>query len=1053
MLVNLQPKYRQWFSFLFQQSCDYVALLVWARYVFVSCIGFVFLQGTAIAQPNSAERETSCQREFQIDRKPADQALIEFAKQAELTIIFPFNKVKMSIANALLGQYCAQEAIVLLLRDTGLSATFTQSGALTIETQADIEARQQQNIFARIAELFSDDESLMTFPAQPEPTYELIQIKGFRSSTQRSLDIKLSATEVVDVIKAEDIGKFPDLNLADSLQRITGVSIDRSEGEGQFVTVRGFGPQFNTVLINGRKLATDNQGREFSFDTMASDLVSGVAVYKTFSANTQSGGIGSIIDIETARPFSERGFKVAGNVKAMFDTNSQQTTPQGMFFISQSNAQFGWLVSLSHQQRKARINEAQIDGWLLNTNIPDEQLTSNSENIFVPRNYDQRVRFDERTRTGGTLALQYRPIPELEVSLDYLASRFTVATESTSIGHWYTSSNIENAITDENGTVIEFEQSTGHATDFHARTFDRPSKIEAIGLNIDWQATSNLTFDMDFSFSSASINDTKGAANALSLIGYLSHSTFDHSANTILPAIGGFADADPTILNAEGEMTGVSDYLDPANGRAHVMLRRGWNIRDEFDHIRLDGVWQPDWRLMPAVSFGLMFTHQTKQNDRWDNEYNSVHCTFCGYFDEPDLPDDLQQVFHAGDGFLKGISGYQGVPNTWLQHNGETLFAFLESVSGLSFAAVQRSNSFTVKEDVAGAYMQFEFSGRLAKRELNLKTGIRYENTQIDVAGIEADLLALTILDQTELGQITSAPSSIKQQGDYHNWLPSFTARWELSPDLVTRFAISRSLTRPTMSQMSPGLTLNTTRQGGDLRATTSNPKLKPFESTNMDMALEWYLDPASFLSVSYFRKKVDNFIVSQTSETSLNGVTDPSTGNDPLNVDPLDSIAIFHLTQPVNGEAATVMGWEFAFQHDFSSGFGLLANATLVDSNAQLDRNDVNQKFALTGLSDSRNLIVYYEKGAVQVRFAWNQRDGFLQSLVQIQGGEPTFVRRYQQLDVSASYQWTENFSLFVEGVNISNQNVFKHGRYSNQLLLAQQPGARYSLGLRGTF
>jgi outer membrane receptor protein involved in Fe transport len=125
----------------------------------------------------------------------------------------------------------------------------------------------------------------------------------------------------------------------------------------------------------------------------------------------------------------------------------------------------------------------------------------------------------------------------------------------------------------------------------------------------------------------------------------------------------------------------------------------------------------------------------------------------------------------------------------------------------------------------------------------------------------------------------------------------------------------------------------------------------------------------------------------------------------------------------------------------------------TLVDSNAKLDPNDISQKFALTGLSDSQNLIVYYEKGPSQIRLAWNHRDGFLQSLVQIQGPEPTYVRSYQQLDLSASYAVNDNLSVFVEGVNITEENVLKHGRYRNQLLLAQQPGARYSFGLRGSF
>ena len=753
---------------------------------------------------------------------------------------------------------------------------------------------------------------------------------------QRSVDLKHNASGVVDAIKAEEIGKFPDSNLAESIQRLTGVSIDRSEGEGQFVTVRGFGPRFNTVLINGRRLATDNQGREFSFDTLASDIVSGVSVFKTFSASQQSGGIGSTINIETAKPLNEKGFNVAGSLSAMYDTNSEHTTPQGSILLSHSNNQFGWLLSVTHQHRKARINEAQIDGWLLNTDIPRSELSRGSDNIFVPRNYDQRVRFDKRKRTGSTLVLQYRPNDDLEFGFDYINSDFSVKTDSTSMGHWFTSSNLENVVTDEFGTVIEFEQNTGHATDFHARTFDRPSSIRAIGLNSQWHVNPKWSFEVDMSFSDASIKDTKGAANALSLIGYLNRSRFDHSQNLVLPAISHFAEADPSVLDANGNPTGVRHYLSPANGKAHVMLRRGWNIRDNFDQFTFDGLWDGGLKNLSMINFGLMITRQSKSNERWDNEANAVHCTFCGYFSEPDIPDSFQTPFHTGGSFLQGVSGHQGLPQTWLRHDGEALFAFLESQSGISFDAVQRNNSFKVEEHVYSAYVQGEFSAEFGSILATLEAGVRYEATKVEVSGIEANLETLTILDQTELGQITSTPRPIEESSDYDNWLPSLTLRLDLSEDLVGRMAFSKSLTRPTMTQLSPSLVLNTTRQGGDLRASSGSVDLQPFESSNFDVSLEWYYEQSSYLSASYFRKQVDNFIVSNVSELTFANVTDPSTGSDPTAPDGDDEVARFDLSQPVNGETATVDGWELAFQHTFSSGFGILANMTLVDSNAK---------------------------------------------------------------------------------------------------------------------
>jgi TonB-dependent receptor len=993
-------------------------------------------------------------QEFNIDSGSADVALIEFAQQADLTIIFPYTKVQSRRSNSLKGSFTIEQGIINLLEGTGLVAAFETDGVVTIKR---ISIRDtvvvDKSFFQGLVDLFvGKGDNIVTFPEEPLDT-ELIVVRGIRGSMDWALDIKQESIGVSESIQSEDIGKFPDLNLAESLQRITGVSIDRSEGEGQFVTVRGMGPQFNTVLSNGRRLATDNQGREFSFDTIASELVTSVSVDKTFSASQPSGGIGSIINIKTAKPMASREFKVVGSLKATFDDNSQKTTPQGTIFFSNSNDKLGWLFSLSHQTRKARINEVQTDGWLLNTDVPTDQISSISDNVFVPRNYDQRVRFDQRTRTGGTFVLQYKATPNLEVNLDYLQSDFNVKTDSTSLGHWFTSSNLENVVTDENGTAIEFSQNVGHATDFHARTFDRPSSLSALGLNTSWQVSPEVLLEFDVSSSKASTQDRIGAGNALTLIGYLNRSSFSITEDNVLPQITNFESSDPTIVDALGEASGVSYYLDPINGKAHVMLRRGWNIDDKFDQLKTDITFFDRLNFDLDIKFGFMYSKQSKTNERWDNEKNAVHCSFCGYFPTPDIPDDFQSVFNAGSDFLSGISGSELLPKSWLRHDGETLFGFLESASDVTFDAVIRNNSFSIIESVTSAYVEGQQDAQWQGIEFLSKYGVRFENTKIMVTGFESDLLALTILDQTELGQLNSPGRPISQSASYNNWLPSISIKAEWKNNIIARLGLSRSLTRPTMSQLSPSLLVNTTRQGGDLRASSGSPNLQPYESTNLDLAFEWYYQPSSYISVSYFNKIVKNFIVSTVTQTSINNVTDPSTGNDSSAPDFEDSLAEFDLTTPTNGQTATVRGFELALQHAFDSGFGVVANMTLVNSNAKLNPTDISQKFALTGLSDSQNLIVYYEKGPSQIRLAWNHRDGFLQSLVQIQGPEPTYVRSYQQLDLSASYALNDNLSMFIEGVNITEENVLKHGRFSNQLLLAQQPGARYSLGLRGSF
>src|SRR2546423_238988 len=204
-----------------------------------------------------------------------------------------------------------------------------------------------------------------------------VVVTGLRHSLVSAETIKRESLGIVDAIAPEDIGKLPDANLAESLQRITGVSIDRSGGEGEFVTVRGFGPEFNTVLLNGRQIATPTDpaqasGRAFSFDTLASELVSGVEVFKSSTAHLQSGGVGAAIDVKTARPFDYSGFKFSGSADANYDVNAKKAEPDLAFLVSNRFAdnKFGVLVSGSFQRRKDRLNQAQTDGWIVNGGTP-----------------------------------------------------------------------------------------------------------------------------------------------------------------------------------------------------------------------------------------------------------------------------------------------------------------------------------------------------------------------------------------------------------------------------------------------------------------------------------------------------------------------------------------------------------------------------------------------------------------------------------------------------------------------------------------------------------
>lgn len=1030
--------------------------------------------------------------EFDIPQKRADLSLTEFAKQTNITLVFPFEEAMEVTTNELIGRYSIAEAAKHLVENTGLQVKIDEKGLLAITTNQsseDINSMYNKNklssaIIGILSSSLVGTHALAQTPAAAGANEQVdeVMITGIRGSLIRAMDVKRNADGVVDAISSEDIGKFPDTNLAESLQRITGVSIDRSGGEGQLITVRGFGPEFNTVLVNGRQMATENLTRAFSFDTLASELVGGLDVHKTSTATMQSGGVGSTVNVKTARPFDSKGFKIAGSIKANYEENSEKTTPQFSGLVSDTfnDDTFGVLLSLSHQERKTRLNQAQLDGWLENVGIPKSELNGGAgvpegTTVFSPRNYDTKVTFENRTRDNAALVLQYAPADNLTLTVDAIYSDFDVKTNALSYGHWFTAPNITDAKTDANGTVIDLRQEVGLATDMHSKKFDRLTETTLFGFNADWQASDKLNVKFDLSTSSAERAPNNGRGDQLSLIGYANRVRFQMD-DKILPWASEFAEANPNIWSGQQQNfdhtafldpsdpnyeapVGVGDFLDKSNSRAHVMLRRGWAVQDDVDQFKVDGTWDEGTGSgLNKIRFGGQYSSESKDLQRWDNEGVGIHCTFCGYPDYPPIPADMQYVFNAGKDFLSGVSGHGRMPTSWLAHDGEAQFAYLEKISGKNFDAVKRDNSFVVDENTYAFYLEADFSGTLNGMPVSATSGVRVESTDVSVDGTEATIKKLNILDQTEMLTEYGAARKVNADNSYDAILPNMSVKLDITDTMVLRAAASKTLTRPTLTSMAPVTVIGTTRQGGNLTSTSGNAELKPFESDNFDLSWEWYYGDASYVSAGYFKKNVSNFIVNTIVDKTFTvegggQLTDPSTGTNTAAPDAADTVAVFHNTQPNNGETATVDGLELGLQQTFESGFGFIVNATLVNSDADLDPADIKQTFALTGLSDSMNLVGFYEKGPVQIRLAYNKREEFVQSLTQSNGNGPTIVAPYKQFDLSASYDLTDNVTLFMEGINLTNEYVHKRGRYANQLLLIEDSGRRLALGLRANF
>ncbi|MFT4928022.1 MAG: iron complex outermembrane receptor protein [Phenylobacterium sp.] len=1024
---------------------------------------------------------------FNIPRQRADLSLISFAEQADITLLFPLQKIAGKQANSVSGDYSIIDALNILLKDTGLKTDVNESGQLSILIDPSFERKEDmlhhkknQVASAVLAVIGTVAATPAITQAEEVAKTEVIEVRGIRGALGRAMDTKRESGGVVDSISAEDIGKFPDTNLAESLQRITGVSIDRAGGEGQKITVRGFGPQFNTILVNGRQQASEDAGRDFSFDTIAAEMVRSLDVHKTSTATLQSGGIGSTVNIETAKPFDINGLKVAGSIKSIYDGNSEKNTPQVSGLISNTfnDNTFGVLLALSYLERETRLNRAQSAGWRENSDFVRGTPTNASgeiyqRNVFIPQNFDSLVTTEKRERINGNLVVQYAPSDNLVITADSLYSDFDVKSDTTSYGHWFSANNVENVIVDDNGTVTDMYQQVGLATDFHAKKADRLTESVSYGLNFDWDVNEDLNMQFDISHSNATRDANNGRGGSLALLGYANRVQWTLDDN-ILPYYSNFADASTDIYSGQQESDGVSqdpnspdyvapqgtaNYLDAANSGAHVMIRGSNEVEDDISQFKWSNTWLGDGNSgFAAARFGAMYSTETKTVNEWNNTNSGIHCTYCNYKDFPDVSAFPQQVFDAGNDFLSDVSGSGRTPSQWLSFDGEALFDFLGGVEGVDFDAVKTANSFEVEEDTTSLYLELDFEGELGDMAISSTAGFRYESTDVKVSASQANVQSLSILDATEMLAAYGPTTDFSEKNDYSEILPNFSVKLEVTDDLVARVAVSKTLSRPTLSSLRPITKLDTVRQG-NLQSSSGNANLIPFISDNLDLSLEWYYDDASYLSAGYFRKHVANFITNVKQDKSFtiadgSLLNDPSTGNDASSPDAADSVAVFTNTAPENGESATVDGWEFAAQHTFGeSGFGLIANATLVDSDAELDNANITQVFAVTGLSDSLNVVAFYEKDAFQARIAYNWRDTFLQSLSQGGGDGVTYVEDYYQWDASASYDISDEFTVFVEAINLTEEYTHSRGRFANQLLDIVDSGRRISLGIRGNY
>jgi TonB-dependent receptor len=928
-----------------------------------------------------------------------------------------------------------------------------------------------------------------------EDVIEEVVVTGLRRSLQTAESIKRDASGVVDAITNEDIGKFPDTNLAEAIQRIPGVTIDRVNNEGSRVTVRGFGPEYNLVTLNGRSMpggigAGQSASRSFDFANLSADSISSITVFKTGRADIPSGGIGSTIDIRTARPFDFDSMRATFQAKAIDDTSSKvgsSITPEvsGLFSDTFLDGTLGVLVNGSYSKRNSRLEVATIGGWLVDQ-IPanDSRLTGSNQNPgrhnWEPQSEGWGFNDYKRTRTNGQAVLQFKPVESLVATADYTYALFKNNQQRHSMGAWFGayafSGDLISAKVNEHGTITDSVE-TGNDLSYFAGADEFRNKNGSAGLNVKWQALDSVELSLDAHHSTADSGGGPGGNNAFFIVGQnpaiANTKTFSIGNNQIPSTTWLFK---PPYAQSTLDTSTISPLFAQDNTTT---------FRTVIDEIRLDLVWKNNSEsALKNMKFGL---NQKKMTTK-SAAFNTFFPT--GFYDPANNGLIPASAFTkvSSCSILKSFSGGGcgiAVPTLFTYSVADAVAATTQKFNYQFVLPATPNVDHHIKEDTPSAYMQFDFDTDFNGMRFRTLAGVRYEKTTVTANSLQKIPTAVSWDNPTEFHTLFASSQAYTDIGSsYGEFLPSLDMSLQLRRDTVLRASYSKTIARSDLTSMVGTQVVSSTPKPGARTVTAGNPALLPYESNNFDLSVEWYYTNDSYLAANWFSKQVTNFLTQTTTKGPVFGLTDPlngalaqkalaelqaagkptaaadifaqmlrdNPGQTSFTGQPGDPLVIWDITAPSNANRTQIHGFEFAAQHVFGeSGFGVQANVSLPTGGAEFNNLAIGSQFALPGLSKSYNLVGFYEKYGFQARLAYTHRSSFLTALSQDQSSnEPQNFAAYGQVDASASYDINKNASVFVDAINLTSRSQRVYGRYTEQFLDAFEGKARYQLGFR---
>lgn len=987
------------------------------------------LASTAIVavsvQPAIAQSAAQTGRTYRFDQPSQDlsRALIAFSRITQLQVASSSADLRGLRSAPLRGEMTVQAALMQMTRALPVNARIAGQ-TLVVSRRAPAAAVAAAPVPVEQAGVSANSAS--TPELDPNSEAEDIVVTGYRESLDQAILLKKNATGSQDVILAQDIGNFPDQNLAESLQRVPGVAISRDSGEGRQISLRGLGPEFTRTQLNGMEVLSNTasgldsrsgaRSRSFDYSVFASELFNKLVVEKSYSAEQDEGGIGGTVALRTAKPFDYPGRAIVANAKLQANQYTDTLTPRVVGLVSDHWGDFGALASVAYSSADTiewgyrNWNWSRINFGEKNVG-PGVSLAT--RDLLVNAKGDDRVWnsraqtygswFNHRERLGLTGTLQYHPGDVAELTLDVLYGRLTNDRQEHVLGNAGTNGLSSN---DVRGTQV-----------IQDVMIDRSNSITAATVSgVDVRSESKPTKDST-DFWQVALNGRTELSSNLELSGIAGWSKSAFNSNwqrVYLESVGHTVSF--TGVTGKDPVNGYDfDPADPAAWDLQAIQWREDHVESEFYNAQV-GL---KWAVNNASTFkaGVEFKDFRNSAYRYDASANYENRNVLDIVPGGRTPYSTKIPYFVG--------------------NVPAAFAALGQDATLDESNLSAGTDFSVQERTLAAFGQYDLNTDVGGIGLRANLGVRYYKSKLTSRGSSATTAGLV---------------PVKITNRYDGFLPALNIALDVRRDLVLRVSANRNISRPALGDLSAAATVRVAGYGGTISA--GNPNLAPYTADSVEGSVEYYDGKRGFLGIGLFYKNMKSFV---TTETSL--VPYGQTGY-PLSLleQGQDGSIVFNFTRPVNGPGASIRGVEVSAKRDFDflpaplDGLGVLANVTYADGATDVFYSDVPFNLALVNLSKwSYNATLYYDTERAGARVSMASRSRYRNG----NGGNGNIGEYFAPttfVDATAYYNVTPRFQLRVEALNLTDESILQYADTDARRMMTSTVSGR-TLTFGGSF